>query len=370
MKVVQISNYFAEFKGSFISQLELLGNRILENGGEIIYIFPNRAKDIEWCKELRKKFKVYFVSCIEGNNKKKVIAELREIFDIESPNIVHSHFDGYDVPITKVTSKDVIKIYHRHNEFDVSNLCWYKKIYALVNIRRRMSYIKKKGSQIFISEDMKDNLLKKRLILKENSFVILNGINTKRINKKQVFLKNKNNTPIIFAFIGNWYSKGGDILFKALEKINRNKINIYLACISTPEFIKKKYGSNPKWIIHLKKTEDIKEYYLMADIFVSASRKETFSYALAEAIYSGLPCISSDIKGVQWARKINTVTFFESENVDELICKIKYNLENNYNQREYQEAQNIITNEYSEDIWVKKINLLYKEILNGSKGFS
>ena len=48
---------------------------------------PNRAKDIEWCKELRKKFKVYFVSCIERNNEKKVIDELREIFDIENPNV-------------------------------------------------------------------------------------------------------------------------------------------------------------------------------------------------------------------------------------------------------------------------------------------
>ena len=61
MKVVQISNYFAEFRGSFISQIELLGKKILEYGGEIIYIFPNKAKDIEWCKYLSKKSKVYLI---------------------------------------------------------------------------------------------------------------------------------------------------------------------------------------------------------------------------------------------------------------------------------------------------------------------
>ena len=363
MKVVQISNYFAEFKGSFINQLELLGNKILENGGEIIYIFPNRAQDIEWCKELRKKFKVYFVSFVEGNNEQKVIAELREIFDIERPNIVHSHFDGYDVPITKATSKDVIKIYHRHNEFDVSNLIWYKKIYALMNIKKRMFYIKK-GYQIFISENMKENLLEKRLATKERSFVILNGISTKRIKKKQVALREENRIPIIFAFVGNWHSKGGDVILKALETINRNKINVYLACISSPEFIEAKYGYNPKWIINLKKTENIKEYYLMADIFVSASRNETFSYALGEAIYCGLPCISSDIDGVQWAKEIDTVTFFESENINDLISKIKYNLVNNYNLESYEIAQNIITNKYSEYRWCEKIISLYNYVLS------
>ena len=44
MKVVQISNYFAEFKGSFISQIELLGKQILEYGGEIIYMNDKYAK--------------------------------------------------------------------------------------------------------------------------------------------------------------------------------------------------------------------------------------------------------------------------------------------------------------------------------------
>ncbi|MGM8287817.1 glycosyltransferase [Clostridium perfringens] len=48
----------------------------------------------------------------------------------------------------------------------------------------------------------------------------------------------------------------------------------------------------------------------MSDIFVTASRKETFSYALAEAIYCELPCISSDIEGVKWAYDFNTVGFF------------------------------------------------------------
>lgn len=71
MKVVQISNYYAEFKGSFINQLEVLGDEILQSGGEIIYIFPDKASNIEWCKGLEKKYKVYFVSCISRKNEKK-----------------------------------------------------------------------------------------------------------------------------------------------------------------------------------------------------------------------------------------------------------------------------------------------------------
>lgn len=360
MKVVQISNYFAEFKGSFINQLELLGNKILENGGEIIYIFPNRAQDIEWCKELRKKFKVYFVSCVEGNNEKKVIDELKEIFDIERPNIVHSHFDGYDVPMTKATSKDVIKIYHRHNEFDVSNLIWYKKIYALINIKIKMNYLKNKGYNIFISNEMFDDFIRKGYSLKSKSRVIINGIATERLDKK-ISTINKYDKPVIFSIIGNWERKGGDILFKAVEKLNSSEIKVYLASIISKKIIKDKYGYVPEWLIDLEITDNIKKYYEMADIFVSASRKETFSYALAEAIYCGLPCISSDINGVQWAKEIQSVRFFPSENIERLAEEIRICVDKKYSSEIYEQSRSIILNKYSEYAWSKNILKLYTE---------
>ncbi|MGU8398586.1 hypothetical protein ACV3N1_04390 [Clostridium perfringens] len=47
MKVIYISNFYAEFKSAFISQLELLAENIISDGGEVVFIFPIKAKKFE-----------------------------------------------------------------------------------------------------------------------------------------------------------------------------------------------------------------------------------------------------------------------------------------------------------------------------------
>lgn len=368
MKVIHISNYFAAFRGSFIHQLELLGERIVDSGGEMIFIFPYRAKEIEWCKSLCEKYRVYFVSCINRKNKNKVLRELKEIVNTEKPDIVHSHFDGYDVSITKATSKSVVKFYHRHNEFDISKLCWYKKIYALATIRKNMTYLKKRGYSIFTSKDMLNEFLNKKYVLPEKSNVIINGIATKRLDEI-VDIEKIYDKPVIFSIIGNWDRKGGDIIFNAIEKINSNEIKVYLASIVSKEFIKEKCGYIPKWLIDLDITDNINQYYSMANIFVSASRKETFSYALAEAVYCGLPCISSYIGGVQWAKELPNVKFFLNEDVEELIIKILDTIDNPINENEISISKEIIKEKYSEYTWCKNIYSYYIKLVD-NKGIN
>ena len=362
MKVINISNYYAEFAGSFIEQLSLLGEKIISEQNDIVYIFPKEAKEKGWCKLLSIKYKIYFIDLIKKTNQKKIIKELKNIFITENPDIVHSHFDGYDVAITKAANKNVIKIYHRHNEFDVSNLCWYKKIYADININMKMAYLRKKGYSIFTSKDTMNSFFDKGYVLKERSITIMNGISTKRLDKKYD-IKKIRNKPVAFSIIGNWNRKGGDILFKAFEKINSSEIKVYLSSIASNDFILKQFGYIPQWFISLDITDDIAKYYSMADIFITSSRKETFSYALAEAIYCKLPCISSDIDGVQWAKEIPSVSFFESTNINGLVDKIIKVLASAYDEKVYALSKKIVKDKYSEDIWVEYIVNFYKKLV-------
>lgn len=361
MKVINISNFFAEFGGAFIEQLIILNEELIKQGNESILIFPEEARYTKWAKNLSEKYRVYFVSLINKKNKQKVINELKEIFKIENPDIIHSHFDGYDIPITKAAREDVIKIYHRHNEFDLSNLCLYKKIYASINLKVNMRYLRKKGYSIFNSKDMLKSFLNRNYVLENRALIVMNGISTKRLDKKYD-ISNNYTKPIILSFIGNWYRKGGDILFKAIEQINKENIKVYLASIVSQEFIIKNIGYLPKWFIPLEVTDDVGKYYSMVDIFVSSSRKETFSYALAEAIYSKLNCISSDIDGVQWAKEIPSVKFFKITNIEELVEKIEGTLIENYDEEVYDKSQKIIKEKYSEYVWVQNIINVYKDI--------
>ena len=122
-------------------------------------------------------------------------------------------------------------------------------------------------------------------------------------------------------------------------------------------------------MICLDPTDDMEKYYRMSDIFISSSRGETFSFALAEAIYCGLPCISSDIRGVQWAKNIESVQFFENENVDDLVDKIQQRLVTPFDSEILSIGKKYIQDNYSEAIWSKNIINYYKEILrNQNRG--
>ena len=90
MKVINISNFFAEFGGAFIEQLIILNEQLIKQGNESILIFPEEARYTKWAKNLSEKYRVYFVSLINKKNKQKVINELKEIFEIENPDIIHS----------------------------------------------------------------------------------------------------------------------------------------------------------------------------------------------------------------------------------------------------------------------------------------
>lgn len=362
MKVIHISNYYASFKGSFIFQLENLANNLKENGDELVFIFPYNAQQTDWINELKTRYKVYFVEHIAFKTQLKVVKQLKCIFEKENPDIIHSHFDGYDIATVKAKKKGVINVFHRHNEFYIRNLVWYKRIYASICIRYKMKYLKKRGYNIFINNEMFNDFIDNNYACLTYSTVIQNGVAISKFNEdsNQHIIKDK---PVIFAILGNWERKGGDILFKAIEKINSQKTKVYLASIISSKFIENTIGYCPDWLICLDITDDIKKYYYMSNIFISSSREETFSYALAEAIYCGLPCISSDIRGVQWAKKIESVQFFKNENVDDLVDKIEQIIVNPLDNDTISKGKKYILDNYSEDIWSQNIVDYYKKIL-------
>ena len=56
MKVINISNFFAEFGGAFIEQLIILNEQLIKQGNESILIFPEEARYTKWAKNLSEKY--------------------------------------------------------------------------------------------------------------------------------------------------------------------------------------------------------------------------------------------------------------------------------------------------------------------------
>lgn len=362
MNILHISNYKANFEGNFINQLKNIKYEVELRGGKVIFIFPDEAQKYEWANVLAKKSCVYFLPTPKIGNFFALLKNLKVICEIENIDIIHSHFDGYDIPAYYASKNKKKVIWHYRNSLDTSRLSKIKKIYAEICIFLKYNIFSPKKRIIFMSESYKSKGINSGKVKEKNSIVIPNGINIDILNlksinaneiKKQYNIVDKSKT--ILTFGGDYYRKGIDIVINVYRKLNRDEYNLFIVA---SEQIEKKIKELHKiekneGIIFLRPTHEVINYYSMADIFISASRKETFCNAVAEAAYLGINVISSDIEGLEWAKDIPIVEFFKLDDEKQLIqCIESIKV---YNSEKMLESKNKIENEYSNRAWAKKV---------------
>lgn len=156
--------------------------------------------------------------------------------------------------------------------------------------------------------------------------IINHGINTNQFkNQKKNFEKLK-----IVTASSLYYYKGLDILMEALIKLQSNNI----------EFSLEVYGDGPERVnlerisIENKLPIDFKgkinrellpDALSKANIFVQASRIESFGLSVTEAMASGCVPVCSAIGGLkEQIKNLENGILFESENSNELYKKLKF----------------------------------------------
>ena len=95
---------------------------------------------------------------------------------------------------------------------------------------------------------------------------------------------------------------------------------------------------------------------------ISASRSETFSYALLEAVFAGVPCAASDIFGVQWARAFDTVSFFPTEDdaaLSAVLRGIAARRDDPAYRQSLADASRAASEAYAIEDWVRQVLTLY-----------
>ncbi len=132
---------------------------------------------------------------------------------------------------------------------------------------------------------------------------------------------------VFLSFGGRADDKGLDILLEAAKLLIERKMQFKIRITDgtdTKTTLYKFFGNTiPNEIEIIPQTENISTYFHKSDWFISASRRETFSYAIAESMLSGTPILSSDIEGVSWSFKQPSVITFKSEDAIDLAKKME-----------------------------------------------
>ena len=352
MDILQVCAYAAEYEGNFIKSLYSLENQLARLGHNVIYAFPENAKEKVWCQQLQKRAKVYYLPLRMARILPQTYLQLRKIIKENNINIVHSHFELYDIPCNTMGNKKVKVFWHLHDPINKSSQ-------ITRNILNKLQYsIFSRNAKLLAVNDFYRNVVIKLGFNKNNTVTVLNGIDLSRIT----YPYNKEKHKYDFLTFGwDFERKGSDIIFRALEKLSKEgyRFKLLFNCNEcTIESVKSFFNNIiPEWIDIGMPVENINEIFSISRTFIQASRRETFSYAVCEAAYAGMDVISSDISGLEWAHKLPTVEFFDNEDVDGLYLLLKRRLDegNLLNNDDIISSREQIENNFSTEVWAKNI---------------
>lgn len=347
--ILQVCAFGAPNPGNFIASLLELQRKMNEYGYKTIYAFPEKARDKEWCKSLAMTNQVYFLPEAKARILPKTYQIFHRIYVENEIQIVHSHFELYDIPATVTAPKKVKIFWHLHDPLTISKdlrgILW-KIQYGFIGKRAQLlsvtDYYRKMAIRLGFPE--------------AQTRMIINCIDLDRIKCCRSEVAPEYD---FLTFGWDFYRKGDDIILKACDRLYHEGYRFKLLLNGNEktwrvlqDFLK---NTGRPYLTKGNPVDDVNELFLNSRVFVQASRKETFSYAVCEAAYAGLPVICSDIAGLEWAHEIPLVDFFESENVEMLYFCMKEKLDSVVRNDDTTRSRSIIKEKYSLETWVNKI---------------
>lgn len=344
MKILQVCAYTGPYPGNFIKALVAIENKAQRKGYETIYAFPEKMKDVEWCKELALGHKIYYLPVAKARILPQTYYRIYKIYK-ENPDIaiVHSHFELYDVPVAMTAPKSVKIFWHVHDTLDPV-LKGIKK-YAWI---MQYSILSRRAILLPVSDILRNTAIKIGF-KKENAYTEPNCIDTDRI---QMIQKGRE-TKTDFLMFGKFHwIKGVDLAEEAIRGVGQGA----KLCVVGGREEDNEESRNYK-IFSIPQSSDINGLYSSTKCFLHISRTEGLSYALLESLYTGLPVIVSDIPENAVAKEFPTAIIVKNENIDDIKTAMKRLIDKNFcvSETDILKSRQLIEEKYSLDSWAERI---------------
>lgn len=121
MNILQVCAYAADYEGNFMKSLYSLEFLLNQKGHNVYYVFPENAQEKVWCKKLSERTKVFFLPLVHARIRPKTYFDLKRIIKNNKINLIHSHFELYDIPCNIMSNKNISVYWHLHDPIKKSD---------------------------------------------------------------------------------------------------------------------------------------------------------------------------------------------------------------------------------------------------------
>ncbi len=321
--ILFLCDYQAPYGGNFIASMMRLDDALHARGVQTTYLFPAGAGARMWCDAMRARGKR--VQLLPEGGMHTRLKRLLRAIDASGANILHVHFGFFPLAGLAALLRPRLRlILHFHSDFSGGRSPTPAQRMKALCKRVPELFIGSRLQKITVSEGSArttGDCIALRNALAEERF----AANTPGRGETRAALHVRDGETLLLVFGWSPWIKGVDVAAQAVAAVRGDGHTQFLLGIvcgrdypqeRMQNFLQERAGctGNEPWLRFLPPVEDVFCYHKAADVMVSASRSETFSYALLEAVCMQRPCVCSDIPGVRWAAAFDTVSFFPTEN--------------------------------------------------------
>lgn len=366
MNILMAADFCPPTSGNFIASLITLARKLRSDGQTVIFAFPEKQRWIDWITGEGFEAVIVGKDAMAPDVQFPVLSSLLKQYKID---LIHTHFGMFHHAILHNRSaiKDVKILIHDHMDFGIryNLIAYYCKSfflsakYAAKNINVISVMQRKHRSYLFLRK----------------KWYIPNGISFERYIDHSMtreacrsYLGFRSTDKVCLLLGWDMKRKGLDIALKAVQRCRESDPCVCLAVLgigtgpddSAKEFIRNETGIDPAepWIKYLDSCEDMFAVHRAIDVYISASRKEAFSYGLLETISQDTPIVVSNIPGTRWTDVYTSSFFYSTEDAAGCANAIGRALELGRRQTNSSE----IVKAYNIDGWCRQIMDVYKKL--------
>lgn len=370
MNILIAADYGTPASGNFVASCVELG-RILKIGGStltfIIKENNNTRSETSWVHWLeREGHRVYLTKY--PLQQEEALVFLKQVITAHKIDILHIHFGMFHrLAVSNSKSLGVKVVVHDHMDFP-----------AGANLRKEIlrclaySLVYRINGVAVVSVNPNKN----QAYALAKHWYVPNGLSMIRnvpesISREQMRLElGLVPEDKICLFLGwDLRRKGLDIAVTAIAKLREENPHMLLAVVGVGippsqnclEFLSGTTNVDPHspWIRYWPSREDMFAYHRAADVYLSASRSEAFSYGILEAISQNTPVVASDIKGTSWCHSYDKAVIYPTENPSACAQAIRQSLKLGQSQSN---ADKIVC-DYSIEKWCNQMLDVYRKML-------